>query len=110
MINIFKLLDLDEATVGVARLKLQGIDFDALYGDEDSKTPLLRALTESAKIGQLFGNSEEFEYALSSPELLKEAEKDMLIDGIDFDFIKSYCKKANIELYEFHPDYFKKGI
>lgn len=92
-----EILDLDEETVAIARAKLAGVDFDEIYGDEDRTSPELMIRTQAVKIRELFRTPEELKRAFSSPQKIDESHKDMSIDGIDLDFVKSYCAKKQIE-------------
>lgn len=92
-----EILDLDEETVAIARAKLAGVDFEEIYGDEDRTSPELMIRTQATKIRELFGTPEELRAAFSSPRRVEEAHKDMMIDGIDLEFVKSYCTKRQIQ-------------
>lgn len=92
-----EILDLDEETVAIARAKLAGVNFDEIYGDEDRTSPELLIRTQARKIRELFGTPEELNRAFSSPQKIGETQKDMMIDGIDLDFVKSYCFKKQIQ-------------
>lgn len=91
-----EILDLDEETVAIARAKLAGIDFDEIYGDEDRTSPELMIRTQASKIRDLFRTPEELIRAFSSPQKIEEAQKDLIIDGIDLIFVKSYCTRRQI--------------
>lgn len=91
-----EILELDEETIAIARAKLAGIDFDEIYGDEDRTSPELLIRAQANKIRELFRTTEELKKAFSSAEQIEEAQKDMTIDGIDLEFVKSYCKKKQI--------------
>lgn len=91
-----EILDLDEETIAIARAKLAGIDFDQIYGDEDRSSPELMIRTQANKIRELFRTPEELKKAFSSPQKIEDAHKDMHIDGIDLDFVRSYCAKMQI--------------
>lgn len=93
-----EILDLDEETVAIARAKLAGIDFDEIYGDEDRTSSELMIRTQANKIRELFRTPDELQRAFSSPQRIDEAYKDMLIDGIDLEFVKSYCLKNQIQI------------
>ena len=92
-----EILDLDEETVSIARAKLAGIDLSLVYGDEDRSSPELMIRTQSQKIRELFRTPEELKRAFSSTKKIEEAHKDMMIDGIDLDFVKSYCSKRQLD-------------
>lgn len=92
-----EILDLDEETVAIARAKLAGIDFAEIYGDEDRSSPGLMIRTQAQKIRDLFQTPDELRRAFSSPKKTEEAQKDMMIDGIDLDFVRSYCQKNQIK-------------
>lgn len=92
-----EILDLDEETVAIARAKLAGIDFDEIYGDEDRTSPELMIRTQAEKIRELFRTPEELKAAFSSPRRTEEAQKDMIIDGINLEFVKSYCTKRQMQ-------------
>lgn len=91
-----EILDLDEETVAIARAKLAGIDFADIYGDEDRSSPELMIRTQAQKIRDLFQTPEELRIAFSSPKKIEEAQKDMMIDGIDLEFVRSYCQKNQL--------------
>lgn len=93
-----EILDLDEETIAIARAKLAGIDFDEIYGDEDRTSPELMIRTQAQKIRELFQTPEELRKAFSSPKRIEEAQKDMMIDGIDLEFVRSYCQKTQIKI------------
>lgn len=88
-----EILELDEDTVAIARAKLSGLDFDEIYGDEDRTSPELMVKIQAQKIRDLFQTPEGLKLAFSSEEKVREARKDMIIDGIDLDFAKSFCFK-----------------
>lgn len=92
-----EILELDEETVAIARAKLAGLDFDEIYGDEDRTSPELMIRTQTQKIRDLFRTPEELRRAFSSPKKTEEAQKDMMIDGIDLEFVRSYCQKKQIK-------------
>lgn len=96
-----EILDLDEETIAIARAKLAGLNFDDIYGDEDRTSPELMIRTQANKIRELFRTPEELKRAFSSPQKIEEAQKDMMIDGIDLEFVKSYCAKRQTR---FHDD------
>ncbi len=91
------ILDLDEETIAIARAKLAGIDFDEIYGDEDRSSPELMIRTQATKIRELFRSPSELMAAFSSESKIKEARKDMKIDGIDLEFVRRYCRKKQLE-------------
>lgn len=91
-----EVLDLDEETVAIARAKLAGVDFDEIYGDEDRTSPELMVRTQAKKIRELFRTPEELMAAFSSPQRVEEANKDMMIDEIDMEFVRAYCRKKQI--------------
>jgi len=92
-----EILDLDEETVSIARLKLAGVDFDEIYGDEDRSSPELMIRTQANRIRDLFRTPKELKESFSTPQKIKESQKDMMIDGIDLDFIKDYCNKKQMD-------------
>lgn len=91
-----EILDLDEETVAIARAKLAGLDFDEIYGDEDRTSSELIVRIQAQKIRDLFQTPEGLRLAFSSEEKDREARKDMIIDGIDLEFVKDYCRKKQI--------------
>lgn len=93
-----EILDLDEETIAIARAKLAGIDFADIYGDEDRSSPELMIRTQAQKIRELFRTPEELKQAFSSPKKIEEAQKDMMIDGIDLEFVRSYCQRKQIKI------------
>lgn len=92
-----EILELDEETVSIARAKLAGFDFTEIYGDEDRSSPELMIRTQAQRIRELFRTPAELKTAFSSPKKIEEAHKDMMIDGIDLDFVKSYCFKRQMD-------------
>ena len=92
-----ELMDLDEATVAVARAKLAGLDFENIYGDEDRSSPELMVRTQARKIRELFQTPSELKFAFSSEQKEAQTKKDMMIDGIDLNFVKSYCLKKQLD-------------
>lgn len=92
-----EILDLDEETVSIARAKLAGFDFTEIYGDEDRSSPELMIRTQAQRIRELFRTPAELKTAFSSPKKIEEVHKDMMIDGIDLDFVKSYCFKRQMD-------------
>lgn len=95
-----EILDLDDETVAIARAKLSGVDFTDIYGDEDRTSPELMIRTQASKIRELYRTSVELKDAFSSPQKIKEAYRDMSIDGIDLDFVRNYCTKKQIYFYD----------
>lgn len=91
-----EILDLDEETVAIARAKLAGVDFTEIYGDEDRSSPELMIRIQAQKIRELFKNPDELKQAFSSPQKIAETQKDMMIDGIDLNFVCSYCERRQI--------------
>jgi hypothetical protein len=87
-----ELLELDEETVAIARAKFAGVDFDGIYGDEDRSSPELIVRTQARKIRELFQTAEELRDAFSSEHKRTQAIKDILIDGIDLQFVKTFCQ------------------
>jgi methylase of polypeptide subunit release factors len=92
-----ELLELDDDTVAIARAKFAGIDLDGIYGDEDRTSPELIVRVQSKKIRDLFETINDLKTAFSSEQKKAQAFKDMLIDGIDLEFVKSYCQKKQLE-------------
>lgn len=92
-----EILELDEETVSIARAKLAGFDFTEIYGDEDRSSPELMIRTQAQRIRELFRTPAELKTAFSSPKKIEEAHKDMIIDGIDLEFVRSYCFKRQID-------------
>lgn len=93
-----EVLDLDEETVAIARAKLAGVDFQEIYGDEDRTSPGLMIQTQVTRIRELYRNPDEIRQAFSTPQKIAQAYKDMTIDGIDLDFIRSYCSKRQLQV------------
>lgn len=91
-----EILELDELTVAVGKAKLAGIDFTEIYGDEDRVSSKLMIRQQAQKIRELFGSPSKLELAFSSPGKVEETKRDLLIDGIDLEYVKSYCKKRQI--------------
>ncbi|WP_374000290.1 hypothetical protein [Bdellovibrio bacteriovorus] len=91
-----EILELDEETVAIARAKLAGLDFDEIYGDEDRTSPELIVKIQAQKIRDLFQTPEGLKLAFSSEEKIRGAYKDMIIDGIDLEFVKNYCNKKHL--------------
>lgn len=87
-----ELLELDEETVAIARAKFAGVDFDGIYGDADRSSPELIVRTQAKKIRELFQTADELRDAFSTDQKRSLAMKDMLIDGIDLQFVKTYCQ------------------
>ena len=92
-----EILDLDEETVAIARAKFAGIDFTEIYGDEDRSSSELMIRVQAQKIRELFRTLDELRLAFSTPKKLEEARKDMMIDGIDLEFVRSYCIRRQIK-------------
>lgn len=92
-----EILDLDEETIAIARAKLAGIDFKDIYGDEDRTSPELMIRVQAQKIRDLFRSPGELRAAFSTPKKTEEAHKDMMIDGIDLEFVRSYCLRRQIK-------------
>lgn len=92
-----EILELDEETVSIARAKLAGFDFTEIYGDEDRSSPELMIRNQAQRIRELFRTPDELKLAFSSPKKIEEAYKDMMIDGIDLDFVKSFCFKRQLD-------------
>lgn len=90
------LMELDEETVAIARAKLAGLDFDEIYGDEDRSSSELMIRTQAKKIRDLFQTTAELKVAFSSDQKIAQAKKDMLIDGINLEFVKNYCRKKQL--------------
>lgn len=90
------ILDLDEETLAIGKAKLAGIEFDDIFGQEDQTSPELLVRQQRQKVRDLFQSPKEIEIAFSSTQRTKQAMKDMMIDGIDLDFIKSYCLKIQV--------------
>ena len=91
-----ELLDLDDETVAIGRAKLAGVDFADIYGDEDRTSPELMIRVQAKKIRELFRSPDDLTAAFSSPQKAEEARKDMMIDGIDLEFVKAYCRKNQV--------------
>lgn len=92
-----ELLELDDDTVAIARAKFSGIDLDGIYGEEDRTSPELIVRVQSKKIRDLFETINDLKTAFSSEQKKTQALKDMLIDGIDLEFVKNYCQKKQLE-------------
>ena len=92
-----EILELDDETVAIGRAKLAGVDLGDIYGDEDRTSPELMIRTQAMKIRELFRSPSELKAAFSSERKIEEARKDMMIDGIDLEFVKSYCRKKQLE-------------
>lgn len=92
-----ELLELSDETVAIARAKFSGIDLDGIYGDEDRSSPELIVRVQSKKIRELFETINDLKSAFSSKQKKAQALKDMLIDGIDLEFVKAYCQKKQLE-------------
>lgn len=94
--NTSELLELDEETIAIARAKFAGIDFDNIHGDEDRVSNAAQVAEQRQKVKNFFASIKEVKAAFSSLQSAKRARIDMLIDGIDFEFIKNYCLKAQL--------------
>lgn len=91
-----ELMELDEETVAIARAKLAGLDFEGIYGDEDRSSPELMIRTQAIKIRELFQTAAELKIAFSTEQKIAQARRDMIIDGIDLEFVKNYCYKKQL--------------
>lgn len=91
-----EILDLDEVTVSVARAKLAGVDFAESHGDEDRSSSELLVRIQAKRIRELFRTPGELKKAFSSAKKIESTYKDMMIDGIDLEFVKNYCDKMHI--------------
>ena len=91
-----EILDLDEETVSIARAKLAGVDFDEIYSKEDRSSSQFLIRIQAKKIRDLFRTPGELKNAFSSAKKKEDAYKDMMIDGIDLDFVKNYCEKKHL--------------
>lgn len=91
-----ELMELDEETVAIARAKLAGLDFDDIYGDEDRSSPELMIRTQAQKIRDLFQTVVELKLAFSSEQKIAQARRDMMIDGINLEFVKNYCSRRQL--------------
>jgi len=92
-----EILELDEETVAIAKAKFAGIEFDGIYGDEDRTSPELMVRVQSKKIRELFETIENLKAAFSSEQKKSLALRDLLVDGIDLEFVKSYCQKKQLQ-------------
>ena len=92
-----ELLELDEETVAIAKAKFSGVDLDGIYGDEDRSSPELIVRVQSKKIRDLFETVDDLKNSFSTEEKIAQALKDMMIDGIDLEFVKTYCRKKQLE-------------
>ncbi len=92
-----EIMELDEEIVAVGKAKLAGLDFENIYGDEDRSIPEFMFRTQAKKIRELFQTPNELKIAFSSEQKIAQSQKDMLIDGIDLDFVKRYCQKSQID-------------
>jgi len=92
-----EIMELDEETVAIAKAKLAGLDFENIYGDEDRSSPELIVRAQAKKIRELFQTADELRFAFSSEQKIAQAQKDMMIDGIDLEFVKSYCQKKQLD-------------
>lgn len=91
-----EILELDEETIAIGRAKLAGIEFDEIFGQEDRVSSELMIRQQAQKIRDLFQTPEELKEAFSSPMRIDQATKDMVIDGIDLDFVREYCVRSQI--------------
>lgn len=92
-----EILDLDEVTVSIAKAKLAGVDFDEIYSKEDRSSSEFSIRLQAKKIRELFRTPGELKKAFSSARKREDAYKDMMIDGIDLEFVKIHCKKKHLE-------------
>lgn len=92
-----EVMELDELTIAIAKAKFAGMDFDDIYGDSDRISSELRVKIQAQKIRDLFETMDQIRFAFSSEQKKNEALKDLLIDGIDLEFVKTYCKKKQLE-------------
>lgn len=92
-----EIMELDEETVAIAKAKLAGLDFENIYGDEDRTSPELMIRTQAKKIRELFQTADELILSFSSEQKIAQASKDMMIDGIDLEFVKNYCQKKQLD-------------
>lgn len=93
----YEILELDDETVAIARARLAGLEFAEIYGDEDRSSPGLKVRTQAKKIRDLFQTLDELRDSFSSEQKKEQTRKDMMIDGIDLDFVKGYCQKRQID-------------
>jgi hypothetical protein len=91
-----ELMELDEETVAIAKAKLAGFDFENIYGDEDRSSSELMIRNQRQKIRELFQTADELRIAFSSEQKTTQTKKDMVIDGIDLEFVKRYCLKKQL--------------
>jgi hypothetical protein len=91
-----EVLELDEETIAIGKAKLAGVEFEDLYGEEDQVSSSLLISQQKKKIRDLFQTPEDLRFAFSSDQRKEQARKDMIIDGIDLDFIKDYCRKEQL--------------
>lgn len=91
------ILDLDEETIAIGKAKLAGVEFEDIFGQEDQTSPEFLVRQQRQKIRELFHSVEEIKVAFSSTLRIKQAMKDIEIDGIDLNFIKSYCLKMQLK-------------
>jgi len=91
------ILDLDEETIAIGKAKLAGIEFADIFGQEDQTSPEFLVRLQRQKVRELFQSVEEIKIAFSSAQRIKQVMKDFEIDGINLDFIKSYCSKMQIK-------------
>lgn len=92
-----EIMDLDEETVAIAKAKLAGLDFVNIYGDEDRSSSELMVRIQAKKIRELFQSPSELRLAFSSEKQIAHAQKYMIIDGIDLEFVKEYCQKRQLD-------------
>lgn len=92
-----ELLELSDETVAIAKAKFAGIDFDGIFGDNDRTSPELFVRVQSKKIQELFETINDLRTAFSSEHKKAQALRDMLIDGIDLEFVKNYCRKKQFD-------------
>jgi hypothetical protein len=91
------ILELDEVTVAIAKAKFAGIDLDDIYGDEDRSSPEILVRVQSRKIRELFETVHDLKAAFSTENKKAQALKDMKIDGIDLEFVKTYCTRKQLD-------------
>ena len=105
-----EIMELDEETVAIAKAKLAGLDFENIYGDEDRSSPELIVRAQAKKIRELFQTADELRFAFSSEQKIAQAQKDMMIDGIDLEFVKSYCQKKQLDFSSVDEDLIRIGF
>ena len=88
-----EVIELDEETIAIARTRFAGLDFENIYGNEDHSSSELVVRVQSRKIRDLFETTNNLKFAFSSEQKRAQALRDMVIDGIDLEYIKSYCRK-----------------